>query len=126
MYACPHCNAPLGKWAVWSAAPLATKPCSACGEAYFGGGLPVAMALLCLSAYISVLLFALSGPSPAVWLALLFGVGLAGWSLIRAEPKARQYRWAEVAKILAAPILLWLAVQATTAVTSSYAKWVLQ
>jgi hypothetical protein len=83
------------------------------------------MALLCVSAYISILLLAVSGPSPAVWVTLLTGVSLAFWSLIRAKPKAGQFRWIETVKTISGPALLWLAIEATEAVVSAYAKWVL-
>lgn len=40
---CPHCATELRPLAVLSAAPLRPRPCDACGQAYFCGGLPMGL-----------------------------------------------------------------------------------
>lgn len=123
MYLCPYCHTSLSKWAVWSAGPLGTRRCPSCESAYFGGGLAEAMALLCASAYVGILLSALTGKPLLVWLLPLAGVLVGTWYMVRAQPKPREQRWLEVIKMFVAPLVLWVVLQVTSVLAGAYAKW---
>ena len=109
MYHCPHCGCALKRWSVWFAGPFAARQCPACNRPYFGGGLPGAMATLCVGAYIGVLLYLLTGRGLLLLLAPLVGCLAGGWHMVRAQPVVAQLKWRESAKVLASPLLLWVA-----------------
>lgn len=111
MYECPKCAARLKTWHVLSAAPLHPRTCSACGNAYFGGGLPMAMVSLCSSAALAVLILSIGGSATLLCLALALGVSVGAWFLVRSSPKPKEQRWAEIFKTFLPVGMLWVAFQ---------------
>ena len=113
MYQCPHCTAPLKRWAVLTSGSFNSKSCPACNGKYFAGGLPGFMAILCASFLAAVVLAAFSSSPGAVHIAIYvsaFFVG--GWHMVRCRPRPISQRWSQTALTLAPIPAMALLIQA--------------
>ncbi len=119
VYACPHCRAPLSRWAVWG--ERSPRICPSCQGRYTAGGKVTAAAFLCGAGYGFVLSMQLNAPAllQAIWVPAGFIAGC--FCMVHAQPlpataMARQTFWITLAGaglcigwISAASTATWLA-----------------
>jgi len=71
------------------------------------------MGVICASVFAGLVLASLTERIFFIWLTPLLGVALCIWLMIRSQPLPREKRWTELIKLFLAPLVLWLAIQAT-------------
>ena len=112
MFHCPHCAAPIRWTHALTAAPIGTRACESCAGRYFAGGLPLAMAAICVAVPLGAAAAAIY--RSAWWFfGLLFAALIAAaFSSINSPLQPARRRWRVLAKMFSAPLLLWFALEA--------------